>query len=241
MKRMIAAAVSVLLMAGCSSQPPSNPAQPTPSQSAVATSTAAATLPRFEDQEPGSGLAAGTYVLNYASIGGAKAYPTLAVTFTLPAGWDRVRVDGVVWNDAGTRLSFAVVDNLYTDPCDPDRGLREPSVGPSVDDLTRALATVPGWKITEVTEGHFHGFAGNSLLLTAPADFSSCKSGESRLVHTLGSPGYTPALSNGEHHALRILNVEGVRLVVDATSTTEASAQRLAELKAVVDSIEIQP
>ena len=148
---------------------------------------------------------------------------------------------GSCGTDAGTRLSFTVVDNLYVDPCDPDRGLREPAVGPSVDDLTRALATVPGWEIAEVTEDHFYGFAGNGVQLTAPADLSTCKAGESRLLHTLGSPGYAPALGNGEHHALRILNVEGTRLVVDAISTTETSAQELAELKAVVDSIEIQP
>jgi hypothetical protein len=186
-------------------------------------------------------LAPGSYVLHYASIGGEQAFPTLAITFTVPAGWDRVQVDGVLWNDSGMRLGFAVVDNLYVDPCDPDRGLREPAIGPSVDDLARAIATVPGWDVVdEVREDEFFGFAGSRVELVGPADISSCTDDASRLFHAVGTPGYVPAISDNEHHDILILNVQGTRLVIDAVATNDASAADLEELRAVMESIVIQ-
>jgi hypothetical protein len=231
-----AVAVSILLI-GCTSQQPST--SPQPSVSGTATSAGAA-LP-FDQQERGHKLRAGTYVLRYADIGGEQAFPTLAITFTIPDGWDRVQVDGLLWDKAGMRLGFAVVDNLYVDPCDPDRGLRDPAVGPSVDDLTRALATVPGWKVVgEVSEDEFYGFSGSRIELTGPADLSGCVDESSRLLHILGAPGYAPAASNGEHHELRILNVQGTRLVIYAVTEADTLDVNREELEAVLNSIQIE-
>lgn len=186
---------TAFLVSGCGSpgssattQVSASPAVTTPSPG-TPTAAASAETPRFEDVEPGTELAPGTYVLNYASIGGAEAFPTLAVTFTVPSGWDRVRVDGVVWNSGGTRLGFVIADNLYIDPCDPAQGLRNPPVGRSVDALSRALVTVPGWQASEVTEVSFAGFGGQRVRMTAPADISACREESSLLLHTLGSPG----------------------------------------------------
>ena len=140
----------------------------------------------------------GTYVLHYDSIAGAQAFPTLAVTFTLPAGWQRVVIDGLVWNDAGQRVGVAVVDNLYVDPCDPDRGVRVPPVGPSVDDLAWALGALPGWELTEADHDVYMGYPGIRLVLSAPADMSSCAFEESRLAHSLGFPGFLTGIAGGE-------------------------------------------
>jgi len=200
--------------------------------------------PSFEDIPPGTELAPGTYALNYASIGGADGYPTLAFVFTVPAGWSRVELDGVVWNDAGVRLKFLVADNLYVDPCDPGRGLRDPAVGPSVADLTAALATVPGWTVSSSMTGMFHGFPGDRIELVGPADLSSCTAGGasgSLLLHSLGNPGYSLAATEGERHDLRVIDVNGERVVVEAISTGDASADALAELQSVVDDVGIQP
>ena len=66
------------------------------------------------------------------------------MAFTVPGNWKRVRVDGLLWNDGGASILFAIVDNLYVDVCNWDGGLREPPVGPSVDDLAAALVATPG-------------------------------------------------------------------------------------------------
>jgi hypothetical protein len=239
MKTSSAAVALSILLIGCTSQQPSTEAQATASASGTATQPGAA-IP-FAKQERGQELRAGTYVLRYADIGGEQAFPTLAITFTVPHGWDRVQVDGLLWSDAGMRLGFAVVDNLYVDPCDPDRGLRDPAVGPSVDDLTRALATVPGWKVAgEVSDDEFSGFAGSRIELTGPADLSGCVDESSRLLHILGAPGYAPAISGSEHHELRILNVQGTRLVIYAATETDTLDANREELETVLNSIQIE-
>jgi class 3 adenylate cyclase len=236
----VLAAVALLVVVGAGSRllGGSPPASPEPSATQPVAASSAPTT--FEDVEPDSRLAPGDYVLHYASIGGAQAFPTLSISFTLPAGWDRVRADGLLWNDAGARLGFAVVDNLYVDPCDPDRGLREPAVGPSVDDLTRALTSDAEWQAAEVTEGFFFGFAGNHVALTAPAALSSCAEESWRFLHTLGNPGYVPAFSS-ERVDTWILNVAGTRLVIAANSDPQLSGRVRAELQAIIDSIRIEP
>jgi hypothetical protein len=184
----------------------------------------------------------GTYVLRYADIAGAAAFPTLAFTFTLPAGWERVAIDGLAWGPNGTRLRFAVVDNLYVDPCDPTLGVQNPPVGASVDDLALALGTLPGIEIGAVEfNDYFGGFSGLRIPVTTSVDPSSCSVEELRLAHTYGFPGFIEAFGDGERHELFIVAVEGTRVVVDAISNEETAADVRAELLAVVDSIQITP
>jgi hypothetical protein len=183
----------------------------------------------------------GTYVLHYSDIAGA-AFPTLAFTFTLPAGWERVAIDGLAWGPNGTRLRFAVVDNLYVDPCDPTLGVQDPPVGASVDDLALALGTLPGLEIGEVEfNDYFGGFSGLRIPLTITADPSSCDVEELRLAHTHGFPGFVEVFDQGERHELFVVAVEGTRVVIDAISDGEASDGVRAQLMAVVDSILITP
>lgn len=206
----------------------------------IAASAAASSL---EDIELGDELQPGTtYVLHFASIGGAAAFPTLSFTFTVPAtGWDRVRAEGVLWRDEGMRIGFVVVDNVYVDPCDPDLGLRDPAVGPSVDDLARALIALPPWQVRDVDEGTYFGFSGSIIKVAAPAHTASCADGEPRLFHTLGNPGYVPALVPSELVDLWILNVQGTRVVIGAHWAPDAPAEEVEEMRAILDSIEIDP
>jgi len=244
MKTSSAAVAAILLLASCTGQEVSSTPQATvPTSSAPAESSAPDAEPRsFEDIESGSGgLRAGTYVLHYSSVGGAEAFPTLAFTFTLPSSsWDRVLIDGLAWNDNGTRLGFAVVDNLYVDPCDPDLGVHNPPVGSSVDDLAAALGSVPGVEIKETGFDSYFGFPGVRLVIGGLADLSLCADGEARLAHALGFPGFIAAPSEGDEHELWILQVEGTRVVIHAASDAGASDAARAALQSVVHSIEIQ-
>jgi hypothetical protein len=153
----------------------------------------------------------------------------------------RVEIDGVVWHDAGGRIGFAFVDNLYVDPCDPGLGLRSPAVGPDVSDLVDALGTVPGWRVDGVTNGSFFGFEGSLVEVTGPADLAGCGDGESRLLHILGQPGYKPATSEREQSTLRIIDADGTRFVVFASVDADAPDEVRAELDTIIGSIVIVP
>jgi hypothetical protein len=250
MKRLSLSVAAVLLLSSCSGQQASDTPKSAPSASASATATSAesstptasADPASFEGIESGSGkIAPGTYVLHYSSIGGAEAFPTLAITFTLPAGWDRVIVDGQAWNDKGMRIGFTTVDNLFVQPCQPELGVRDPAVGPSVDDLVTALGTVPGWTITESAFDTYFGFPGVRLALTGPDDIGSCPDGEPRLASAPGFPGFVTGAAEGERQELWILQVGTTRLVVHTLTDPQASAGALAELQSVTESVQITP
>jgi hypothetical protein len=242
MKTSTAVIAAILLLAGCTAQPSSSPQQsPTPEPaSPAAASTPASGAIVFEDIEPGTELEPGTYILNYSSIGGADAFPTLAVTFIVPAGWHRVMVDGLVWNDNRTRFGVAVVDGMYADPCDPGAGVITPDIGPSVDDLSAALLAYPGWQNATAGEISLGGFEGQRVELRAGAD-ASCQGEPAQLFRTLGSPGFTIGPGNADFHQVFILDVEGTRLVIIAISDAETSTNDRAALQAVLDTIQIQP
>jgi hypothetical protein len=237
----------VLILGGCTAAQPLPAATPSPTDTPVGSaaspgnSAPGATEPTedFEAQAPEGSLAAGTYRLRYASIGGADRFPTLA--FTVPAGWARVRVDGLVWNDRGIRVGFVIADNVYVDPCDADAGLRQPPVGESVDDLTRAVAALPGWTVTRMSEEMLYGFSGKVVELVGPAAVSTCTDEQSRLLHTLGSPGFVPAISPDEHHELRVVNAAGTRVVIVGVSGSDVSDADRVELSTVMDSVRIEP
>ena len=242
MKTSSTAAAAILLLAGCTGQQPSSQggATTTPEPSASVASSPAPAGMSFEDIEPGTDLEAGTYVLNYSSIGGAEAFPTLAVTFTVPLGWQRVMVDGLVWNDNGSRLGIVVVDGIYADACDPGAGVISPAIGPSVDDLSSALLAYPGWEEATASDVSIDGFEGQRVELNARAD-ASCHGEAAQLFQTKGSPGFTMGPGNGDFHEVFILDVDETRLVLLAISEAEASAGDRAGLQDVLDSIQIQP
>ena len=238
----------ILLLSSCSAQGSTVPEVTTspnaPASSAPVESSAPDSAPmEFTDRGGESGSRPpGTYVLHYSDIAGTAAFPTLAFTFTLPEGWERVAIDGLAWGPNGTRLRFAVVDNLYVDPCDPTLGVLDPPVGASVDDLALALGTLPGIEIGQVEfNDYFGGFSGLRIPITITADPASCSAEELRLAHTYGFPGFVEIFGLGERHELFVVAVEGTRVVIDAISTDEASDGARAALLAVVDSIQITP
>ena len=149
-------------------------------------------------------------------------------------------VDGLVWNDNGTRLGIVVVDGIYSDPCDPGAGVLTPDIGPSVDDLSAALLAHPGWEDALATDVSLAGFEGRRVELNAGAD-ASCAGEAAQLFQTVGSPGFTMGPGGADFHEVFIMDVEGIRLVILAITEAEASAADRAALHAVLDSIQIQP
>ncbi|HEX5039017.1 MAG TPA: hypothetical protein VFW95_02645 [Candidatus Limnocylindria bacterium] len=187
--------------------------------------TSAASLPRME----GSELDAGRYAL--------EGFP-VQVQFDLPAGWVACSssvVEQVVCTAPRTGgeigLSFLVVENVVADPCG-DR-LLDPPVGPSVDDLVVAIVNLDGFTADAPRDVGVSGFPGKEISITAPAA-SAC----ALLTWSMGTR--TNGVGNGERNVLRIVDVDGTRVMFAAASFPGVTpAESVAELSAIMDSIQI--
>jgi hypothetical protein len=164
------------------------------------------------------------------------------VTLTVPAGWNG-HLGGPYMTQLtgpGEVLVF-VFDKVYADPCHFDQGLLNPLPGPTVDDLATALTAVPGLDTTTPTEVTFGGYAGKQLTITAPASFGGC---------TLSPEGYALwelplgalyTMGPGQGDRVWIIDVEGERVVVDASAIEGKSADVKAEVQGILDSIRLAP
>lgn len=134
-------------------------------------------------------------------------------------------------------VGAASVADIYNDRCQWMRTMLEPRIGPTVEDLTIALADVWGADAAAPIDVTLDGFAGTQMVLTGPTDvdFADCDNGEFRRWPGLWYQG------PGQMDRLWILDVEGERVVVIATFFPEGSAEDLAELQQVIDSIQIEP
>ena len=114
------------------------------------------------DQQEGA-LARGSYAIDDVL--------SLRITVTVPDGWRKNANPAQVWTaNSEAHLAFATVDNVYVDPCAAAPVLREPAVGPTVDDLVAALEDVPSLEVsapTDVTVAGFAGMQAESLRLRA--------------------------------------------------------------------------
>ena len=117
-------------------------------------------------------------------------------------------------------------------------------MGPSVDDLATALADL-GPLVVSSPPGDVtvHGYSGKHLELRVPetTNFIKCVGGEliSWDAPVLSYPfhGYFP----GSIEEFWILDVRGSRLVIVAQRSTHSPPGDVAEMRALFNSIEIEP
>ena len=200
----------------------------------------------------GPNLAAGSYVID-------EPFP-VRITFDVPDGWfswiSNAYIAGVIVDNgvgdggSGWGTTFWIVDNVYADPCDPGSQL-DPPLGPSVDDLVTALASLPGYEATAPVDITASGFSGVELELTAPDYGEECPQHRTWTAESSEPRAMLP----GETSRVRVLDVDGVRLVhiiTEYAHTTEyeqelgipydanAHAADQPELRQILDSIRIE-
>jgi hypothetical protein len=144
------------------------------------------------------------------------------------------------------------VTNLVVDGC-TDHDPLNPPVGPTVDDLATALASLRPFLVTKPPSGvDSYGYHGKYLELTVPeipfgvsgdeSYFPDCAGTE--LKSWIGRPlsyafyGYTEP---GQHEEFWILDVNGARLVIEANWSPGSPKKDIAEMRAILDSIKIEP
>ena len=155
----------------------------------------------------------------------------ITFTFEVPDGWAGLPPDGIS-SSAGTGLLFQRGGDLYDDPCATD-GIPRIAVGPSVDDFTNAVATNPLLDTTTPMNVELGGYSGQYIELQVPADLTGCAQ------FRPWDPWYY-AQTPGERWRLWVLDVGGVRVVVQAIDHADTTPVAEAELMAIVDSIQIK-
>jgi hypothetical protein len=136
----------------------------------------------------------------------------------------------------GAGLLFGRGAWLLSDPCTKAEHAIPAGVevGPSVEDFANALADHPRLDVRDPVDVTLAGHSGKYLDLRVPADISKCE------VYRPFDPGI---FAQGPSHRwhLWILDVDGLRFVVQSTDYPGTSKRHRAELKAIVDSITIEP
>lgn len=225
--RIVAAGLAAIILGGCGSVGGSSTSA-TPF-SAAPTATAASSVRPYL---PSGDLPAGTY-----TIPGVHGEP-VDILLTVPDGWRGL--DGVALLADDVSLSFWVVENLYVDPCHMSLGVLDPPPGPSVHDLASALAAQPLREATGPTPIEIDGYAGEMVTIHVPVgtDLTVCDDEEYGSWVGHGARGHgTP----GERDEVRIVDVDGVRLVIDASTFPDSSEEEVAELQSIIDSIQLAP
>ena len=211
--------------------PTETPPASTPAPSA--TSSPSPTPANFGDYPSGIALTPGSYVFTHVE--------PLLITFTVPSGWEKGGLDWVLFSVENIKAQLAVmsVASLYEDPCGP-RLYRYPPVGPTVEDLAAALGTVPGLTFSAPTDVNVAGFDGLKLDYVPPDTFGTCAAGEPWLWRVNQGTTVQPAPGGDDVFTVRILDVNGTRLVITASAPAGIPAGRVAELEAIIDSIQIE-
>jgi len=224
---VVAAFVGYQLIAG----PSVGDQSPSPSASSAPSALPSAgpnVLPLGSDQP----LSAGTYSLD-------DGFP-VRITFVVPEGWvscssgpqEQGACRESTDTEPGSGVAFLIIDNVVADPCTTSE--LDPPVGPSVDDLVTAISNLEGFEATPATDLTVDGFSGKQITVRAPAD-AGC--GLTSWTTASGANGVGP----GEINAMRILDVDGVRVVISGAYQPGTSEEQLAAIQEVIASVHIEP
>ena len=166
----------------------------------------------------------------------STADDTLSFTFTVPEGWAGIGgsirlAAGENTPPGGATLIFERGGWLYSDPC---HGQPPPDVevGPTVDDFATALSDHPALDTTPATDVALAGYSGKYMELYIPSDIAGC-------TYFPWEPGLS-ATGPNQRWYLWILDVDGVRVVVQTTDCEGTSADVKAALTSIVGSIHIK-
>lgn len=224
---------------------PTPTASPTPSPSPIALhegALVAGTYATAPFDSTGGSIGACVTASLQAGCAEDPADDTIRVSFTVPDGWvgTPLAVVESIWiaegpgAPAGAWLSFERGGWLHAEPCDPTTVTPTVPVGPTVADFANALADHPKLDVTTPVDVTLAGYRGKYVDLMVPDDISACPE-----AYWPWEPGaYAQGPGNRLH--LWILDVRGVRVVIRASDFAATSAQHQAELRAIVDSIQIE-
>jgi hypothetical protein len=215
-----------LILSGCSDE------------GATSDTTSSATPTTASSQTP----SAWTEVTTLSSGRYALMLDGLEITFEAEGweAWENGVNRGEGGPPAGSAIGFWVVDDVYADPCDWDRGFVEPPIGPGVDDLAAALVQRPHIEASEPKAVELKGFEGKQMRLqvSRSIDFIDCAGTQFRSWAAVPD-GSRYHQGPGQIDLLWILDVDGTRLVIDMAYFPATSRKDRAELMEILESVQI--
>ena len=239
----------VIALAGCGQDP--EPADTTAtSPTAPSEPTASPTIQDINKRGFLAPVEAGTYFIDPDD----DPSTPLRVVYEIPVeGWSAwlgaAKFGGGEYGNIG--VSITTVTNLVRDGC-RDRPA-DPPVGPSVDDLAAALADLPPFRVTSPPKDvTIYGYSGKHLELTVPdlpvegeaheLTFTGCSEGD---LHSWIGPlipeGFSGHTGPGYREEFWVLDVQGTILMIQAGRSPGAPPEDLAEQRAILESIRIEP
>ena len=239
-------------LAGCApgtgTSAPRTSAPPAPSEPSPT-----ATIQDIMQLEPFAPLEPGTYFIDPD----LDPSTPLRVVYEVPVeGWS-MWIGATKFSDDGhVGVSITTVTNLVRRGC-RDHSWADPPVGRSVDDLAASLADLAPFRVTappkDVT---IYGYRGKYLELTVPdlpvqgegddRHFAGCEEGtlKSWVAAIDTEPGdafYGYNSEPGRTEEFWILDIEGTRLMIEANWSPNSPRKDVAEMRAILDSIRIEP
>ena len=265
MNRFMVAAIVFSIVSGCASAGPGGTVDPTPTPAptptvgqtptptSAPTPSSTPSIQDIWDFQPLAPIEPGTYFIDPD----LDPSTPLRVVYEVPVeGWS-MWAGATKFNDddGHVAVSITTVVNLVSDGCS-DHSWADPPVGPSVDDLATALAALAPFHVTSSPKDvTIYGYSGTYLELTVPdlpvegvgdrvftgcvgrqlkswvAPFDTEEPGDAFYGYT--GPGYS--------EQFWILDVGGARLMIAAEQSRGSPAEDIAEMRAILDSIRIEP
>jgi hypothetical protein len=241
----------VVALAGCAPTPGSTDTAASPptaisEPSPTPTIQDVMELPNFAPLEPG------TYFIDPDH----DPSTPLRVVYEVPVeGWSMWIGATKFADDGHVGVSITTVTNLVRHGC-RDHSWTDPPVGRSVDDLATALADLAPFRVTsppkDVTIYRYHG---KHLELTVPdlpvegegddRRFTGCIDGNLKswvaAIDTEPGDAFYGYTGPDYTEEFWILDVEGTRLVIAAERSPGSPRKDLAEQRAILESIQIEP
>ena len=172
----------------------------------------------------------------------SSADDAIRITFTVPDGWASgfddaaiTKVTTPTYGPSGMSLHFLRGGWLFSDPCLKVDSVPDIAVGPTVDDFADALAAHPKLDLTTPVDVSLGGYSGKYLDLQVPSDIDAC---------TGNYYPWAPAFyAQGPNHRWHVwsLDVDGVRVVIQSGDFPGTLPEDLAEMHAIIESIQIEP
>jgi hypothetical protein len=166
------------------------------------------------------------------------------VTFSVPAGWDfwlhgysdpmthAGLASGIVNERYTASVVFVVVSNIYQDPCHSQKGLLDPPLGPTVDDLVTALAHLPGFVIAGPIDDTVGGLPAKTLAHTPTSPEGTCDGANDPMLPTPPGGHYA-----GGSMITRVLSVHGTRLMVLSWTPLPDPADAAADVATILKTV----
>lgn len=224
---LILAALGAL--AGCGEDSPEPQAAPTSPSTEVSTQSEASAGPQHLSEDLPGVLPAGNYQFSFLSDSAVStdAVITVADGFTAGATWYVVPLDQEQF------LGTYAVAQVERDACGKQSELFDP--GPTVQDLAAALGEQKSTRASAPRPVTLDGHEGLYLEILGPKDLDTCPS-------ALGMWDGRGIYSDGQVDMVWILDVDGQRLVVDASYAKAASSPAdIKALRSMVESLRFVP